>query len=133
MSPEGWAFLTAIVGGLVAIVTTQVIQSNTTRRTLLEHQQVTNARAETAGRLALRGAEAAELAATNSQPVSNGAVPKILRYLEDQGGMLVRLTTQVDQLAQASDRTVQRLDQTTGAVMGHLADHARWQAGEVRE
>jgi hypothetical protein len=133
MGPEGWAFLTATVGSVVALLTTQIVQNNTTRRAMLERQQVTDAKAETAARTALRGAEAAELAAVNSRPISNGTVPKILRHLEDQGGMLVRLTTQVDQLAQAGGRTVQRLDQTAGAVMDHLADHARGYAREVRE
>lgn len=129
LSPEAWAFLTAMVGGLVAIVTTQIVQGQTTRRALLEAKQEQVAKTETVGRQVARSAEAAELAVQNTAAVSNGTVPRILRHLEDQGGMLVRIATQVDQLSAASGRTVARLDQTTGQLMDHLADHAR--TGEI--
>jgi hypothetical protein len=136
MSGEAWAFLAVAVGGLVSIVTTMIIQNQTTRRAFLESQALNTAKTETVGRSAHRAAEAAELAVSQTATVANGTVPKIIRHLEDQGGMLVRLTAQVDQMIGAQGRTVARLDQTadalhqtTGTLMGHLADHAR--TGEI--
>jgi len=125
MSPEGWAFLAALVGGLAGVITTQITQGATTRRALLERQQLTDAKAETAGRIALRGAEAAERAADNSRSVSNGTIPSMLRHLEDQGAMMVRMVRQLDLLHESTGRTVARLDGVQQVVTEHLADHAR--------
>jgi len=125
MSGEAWGFLGILAGGLVTIITTMIIQGQTTRRALLEAQALNTVKTETAGRSADRAAEAATLAAQNTTSVSNGTIPKIVRHLEDQGGMLVRLTAQMDQVVGAQGRTEERLDRTTGTLIGHLADHAR--------
>lgn len=131
MTPEAWAFMGLLAGGIATIVITSINQNATTRRLVLEQQAVAQAKTETVGRKVDRSADAAELAsqaaeraARNTVTVSNGTVPKILGHLEDQGAMMVQLIKQMDYLTEVSGRTRAAQDQTAGVVMKHLSDHA---------
>ncbi len=107
MSPDAWAAIGVAVTAIAGVMTTIIVEGGRTRRALLR-----------IGLSVEDAADAGRSAASNSLPVSNGAIPEILRRLQCVQATQERTIARMDAQRGA-------LDRLGGQLLDHIATHDR--------